>query len=164
MRFLFLLFIIMPVVEMWLLITVGNEIGALYTIGLVLLTAVIGLKMLRQQGFDTLWRGQRKLDEGQLPAQEIGEGIVLAVSGALLLTPGFMTDAIGFAGLVSPIRRLLVGQLLSKMVVSDLQGRRYGAYQEAGKPADTGNVIEGESWDKQDSVAKPEPQKNDDLP
>jgi len=134
MRFLFLLFIIMPVAEMWLLITVGTEIGALYTIGLVLLTAVIGLKMLRQQGFDTLWRGQRKLDEGQLPAQEIGEGIVLAVSGALLLTPGFMTDAIGFAGLVSPIRRLLVGQLLSKMVVSDLQGRRYGHTKRQGSP------------------------------
>ena len=151
----------MPVAEMWLLITVGTEIGALYTIGLVLLTAIIGVKMLRQQGFDTLWRGQRKLDEGQLPAQEIGEGIVLAVSGALLLTPGFMTDAIGFAGLISPIRRLFVGQLLSKMVVSDLQGRRYGSYQETGK---AGDIIEGESWDKPDGVAKSEPQKNHDLP
>ncbi|MDA9560417.1 FxsA family protein, partial [Porticoccaceae bacterium] len=90
MRFLFLLFIVMPVVEMWLLIEVGSEIGALYTIGLVLLTAIIGVRLLRQQGFDTLWRGQRKLQEGQLPAQEIGEGIVLAVSGALLLTPGFI--------------------------------------------------------------------------
>ena len=97
MRFLFLLFIVMPIVEMWLLIAVGAEIGALYTIGLVLLTAVSGARLLREQGLATLWRGRRKLEEGQLPAQEIGEGIILAVSGALLLTPGFITAVLGFA-------------------------------------------------------------------
>ena len=90
MRILFLLFIVMPVLEMWLLITVGSQIGALATIGLVLLTAVVGAGLLREQGFATLWRGQRKLQEGQLPAQEIVEGIVLAVSGALLLPRGFL--------------------------------------------------------------------------
>ena len=156
MRFLFLLFIVMPVVEMWLLIEVGSAIGVLYTIGLVLLTAIIGLRLLRQQGFDTLWRGQRKLEEGQLPAQEIGEGIVLAISGALLLTPGFMTDAIGFAGLFPPLRSLFVSQLLSNMVVANGQGSSFRA-NHGGAKAQSGDIIEGESWDNNDGVEKQDP-------
>lgn len=158
MRFLFLLFIVMPVVEMWLLIEVGSQIGALYTIGLVLLTAVIGVRLLRQQGFDTLWRGQRKLEEGQLPAQEIGEGIVLAISGALLLTPGFVTDAIGFAGLFPPLRSLFISQLLRNMVISGAQGTAFRPGQGAGR-AQSEDIIEGEAWDSNAAVEKPNPRK-----
>ena len=146
MRILLLLFIVMPVVEMWLLITVGGQIGAMATIGLVLLTAVVGAKLLREQGFETLWRGQSKLAEGQLPAQEIVEGIILAVSGALLLTPGFLTDAIGFAGLIPPIRVVVVGRLLSKMVVAPA-GAQAGGYTTRQGIQDA-DVIEGEAWDE----------------
>ena len=146
MRVLLLLFIVMPVVEMWLLITVGGQIGAMATIGLVLLTAVVGAKLLREQGFETLWRGQSKLAEGQLPAQEIVEGIILAVSGALLLTPGFLTDAIGFTGLISPIRAVFVGRLLSKMVVAPA-GARAGGFNTRQGTQDQ-DVIEGEAWDE----------------
>jgi UPF0716 protein FxsA len=162
MRFLFLLFIVMPVVEMWLLIEVGSEIGALYTIGLVLLTAIIGVRLLRQQGFDTLWRGQKKLEEGQLPAQEIGEGIVLAISGALLLTPGFITDAIGFAGLFPPLRSLFVSQLLNNMVIAGSQSSSFRAGQ-AGARSQSGDIIEGESWDNSEAVENQNPQKKNDL-
>lgn len=102
MRYLLLLFIVMPVVEMWLLITVGRQIGALPTIGLVLLTAVVGVALLRAQGFATLFRARQKMDLGELPAMEMAEAIVLAVCGALLLTPGFATDVLGFAGLIPP--------------------------------------------------------------
>jgi UPF0716 protein FxsA len=162
MRFLFLLFIVMPVVEMWLLIEVGSEIGALYTIGLVLLTAIIGVRLLRQQGFDTLWRGQKKLEEGQLPAQEIGEGIVLAISGALLLTPGFITDAIGFAGLLPPLRSLFVSQLLNNMVIAGSQGSSFRAGQ-TGARSQSDDIIEGESWDNSEAVENQNPQKKNDL-
>jgi UPF0716 protein FxsA len=145
MRIIFLLFLVMPVLEMWLLINVGSQIGAMATIGLVLLTAVVGAGLLRVQGFATIWRGQRKLQEGQLPAQEIVEGIVLAVSGALLLTPGFLTDAIGFAGLISPVRALFVRTALSKMVVAPFgtQATNFD-FKQTVKNAD---VIEGEAWD-----------------
>ena len=146
MRFLFLLFVVMPVVEMWLLITVGTEIGAMATIGLVLLTAVFGAKLLREQGFATLWRGQRKLEEGKLPAQEIVEGTILAVSGALLLTPGFITDVIGFAGLIPPIRALFVSRLISKMVVAPMGGQASGFYYQQGMQS--GDIIEGEAVDE----------------
>ena len=117
MRFLLLLFIAMPIIEMWLLISVGAEIGALATIGLVLATALIGAGLLRHQGLQTLWSVQRKLAEGQMPAREIFSGIILAVSGALLLTPGFVTDALGFAALVPGLRDQLAVLIMRKIVV-----------------------------------------------
>lgn len=114
MQLFFLMFLITPIMEMYLLIKVGGWIGALPTIGLVALTAVIGVALLRQQGFATLLRGQQRLAEGQLPAQEMMEGFALAVGGALLLTPGFVTDSFGFALLLPFSRRALVAWLLRR--------------------------------------------------
>ena len=71
MRYLLFLFIAMPVLEMWVLINVGSQIGALATIALVLLTALIGVSLLREQGFETLLRGRQKLQSGELPTGEI---------------------------------------------------------------------------------------------
>jgi UPF0716 protein FxsA len=109
MRFLLMLFIIVPIAEMWVLIEVGTQIGALNTIFLVFLTAVIGLALLRQQGLSTLMRVNQRMEAGELPATEILEGVFLAVGGALLLTPGFITDAIGFCCLIGPLRRGMIG-------------------------------------------------------
>lgn len=154
MRYLFLIFVITPVLEMWLLITVGSQIGALPTIGLVLLTAFIGVNLLRAQGFETLWRGRRKFAEGQLPAQEIAEGIILAVSGALLLTPGFVTDIVGFLGLFPPIRQIFAKFILSRMVVSNVSTSRDGSIfntspaSGANGAKSKGDLIEGESWEE----------------
>jgi len=151
-RYLFLIFVITPVLEMWLLITVGGYLGALPTISLVLLTAFIGVNLLRAQGFETLWRGRRKFEEGQLPAQEIAEGIILAISGALLLTPGFVTDLVGFLGLIPPIRRIIAQFVLSRMVVAsvstNVQGERFNTSSSANRNKDGRDVIEGESWDE----------------
>ncbi len=108
MRILFLLFIVVPIVEMWLLITVGQEIGAPATIGLVLLTAFIGISLLRYQGAMTLLKARMKMDAGDIPARELADGLFFAVGGALLLTPGFVTDAIGFACLTPGIRTILI--------------------------------------------------------
>jgi len=110
-RILFLLFIVMPIVEMWVLITVGQQIGTLPTIGLVLLTAIIGIGLLRYQGMVTLLRARSKMGSGELPAREMADGVFFAVGGALLLTPGFVTDAIGFACLTPGIRTLVIGFL-----------------------------------------------------
>lgn len=117
MRILFGLFIVLPVVEMWLLIKVGGLIGALPTVGLVLLTAVIGANLLRRQGLHTLTRAQQRLNSGELPATEMLEGIFLAVGGALLLTPGFVTDAVGFCCLLPGLRRAMIGSMLKRGVI-----------------------------------------------
>ncbi|CAH0992399.1 hypothetical protein SIN8267_02519 [Sinobacterium norvegicum] len=118
MRALFLMFIVVPVIEMFLLIKVGGIIGALPTIGLVLLTAVIGSWLLRKEGISTLARANHKMQSGQLPAKEMAEGIAIAVGGALLLTPGFVTDFIGFSCLIPGIRRPIMAMMMKRMVAA----------------------------------------------
>jgi len=112
------IFLIVPIVEIYLLIQVGQVIGAGWTIFLVLLTAVIGVALLKAQGLSTLQRAQNRLQQNELPAQEILEGIGLVVAGALLLTPGFFTDAVGFLLLFPPTRMLLVKAVASRMVMT----------------------------------------------
>lgn len=153
MRALFFLFIVMPIIEMWLLIQVGSKIGALNTIALVLLTAALGAWMLREQGLSTLFRFNQRLEQGELPAKEILEGLLLAIGGALLLTPGFVTDAIGFTCLIPVTRSWLVHGLMKKGVVSYSQ-RRYSSQHSSHREPPQGprvhkdgeghNVIDGE--------------------
>lgn len=114
MRFLFILFIAVPIVEMVVLIQVGQQIGALWTIALVLLTAFIGINLLRHQGLATLSRANWRMQSGQIPAQEMLEGILLAVGGALLLTPGFVTDSIGFLLLLPFTRQFFASRLMGR--------------------------------------------------
>ncbi len=144
---LLILFVIMPVVEMWVLIEVGSQIGALTTIGLVLLTAMLGLALLRQQGVSTLMRANQRMQSGQLPAQEMVEGIFLAVGGALLLTPGFITDAVGFACLIPGLRQIIIGRLLKKAIFRATAGGAGFYNSSRGPGADRGqgdDIIEGE--------------------
>tara|TARA_R110001583_G_scaffold14252_1_gene59963 strand:+ start:2214 stop:2705 length:492 start_codon:yes stop_codon:yes gene_type:complete len=117
MRVLFILFVVLPILEMWLLIEVGSLIGSLPTIAMVVFTAVVGAALLKQQGVDTLTRAQQRLSSGQVPATEILEGLLLAVGGALLLTPGFITDTLGFVCLIGPLRQWLVGLLLKRGIM-----------------------------------------------
>lgn len=103
--FLLALFFIVPLVEIYLLIEVGSIIGAFPTIFACVFTAVLGAWLLRIQGFTTLRRVQQTAAQGGIPAIEMLEGAMLLISGALLLTPGFFTDAIGFLCLIPPLRR-----------------------------------------------------------
>lgn len=155
MRFALLLFIVMPIVEMWLLITIGSYIGALSTIALVLLTALMGIGLLREQGVSTLWRGREKLQQGKIPAQEMMEGIVLAVSGALLLTPGFVTDTIGFLGLLPFSRIYLVKIILQKVTILNASAQSFTQQTFGSESQSTGNTFDGESWDSEESLKKP---------
>ena len=108
-----LLFISIPIFELYLLITVGKLIGAWPTILIVILTALIGVQLLRVQGSTTLQRVQNTLAKGQTPADPLIEGFLLLIGGALLLTPGFFTDAIGFICLL-PQSRLFLARWLSR--------------------------------------------------
>lgn len=155
MRFALLLFIVIPIVEMWLLITIGSYIGAISTIALVLFTALIGIGLLREQGVSTLWRGKEKLQQGKIPAQEMIEAIVLAVSGALLLTPGFVTDAFGLLGLLPFSRIFLVKSILQKMTVFNSSAQSFGRSPFGSECKTDGEVIDGESWDSEETLKKP---------
>jgi UPF0716 protein FxsA len=105
---LLLLFIIVPILEIYLLITVGSFIGVWATVLLVILTAIIGTHLLRAQGLATLQKMQETLQQGQVPAFALLEGILILIGGALLLTPGFFTDAVGFVCLIPVLRQYLV--------------------------------------------------------
>lgn len=127
MRFLFIFFVLVPLGEMLLLFEVSDQIGSLTTLGLVVATAVIGVQILKRQGFATLTRANQKLQSGQLPAQEIVEGMLLAAAGALLLTPGFITDTIGFVLLTGPLRRRIAGSVVRSGMVKAMGGSASGA-------------------------------------
>lgn len=122
MRFLLLFFIVVPLTEMMLLFAVSDQIGGLVTLSLVVLTAVIGVQILKRQGLSTLLRANQRLQSGELPAQEIVEGMMLAGAGALLLTPGFITDTIGFGLLTGPVRRPLARKVIRSGVVRTMGG------------------------------------------
>ena len=109
-----IIFMLVPIIEMWILIEVGGWIGALPTIGLVVLTATLGLSLLKRQGLSTLMSARRKMDEGSIPASELVSGVMIGVGGALLLTPGFVTDAIGFALLMPQARQWLLIKLIDR--------------------------------------------------
>ena len=114
MRLLFLLFIIVPIAELMLLIRVGQTIGVLPTIVLVLATAAIGVRILRHQSLSTLKRAQQRMQSGEVPGKEIVEGFLISIGGALLLTPGFITDLFAIGLLLPPTRHALVGYLFRK--------------------------------------------------
>ena len=114
MRSLFLVFLVVPLVEIYFLIQIGSVVGAGCTIFLVVFTAMLGAFLVRAQGFSTLARVQMQLSRSEMPAMEIIEGVFLFVAGALLLTPGFFTDAIGFMCLTPPLRRGIIGYFMKK--------------------------------------------------
>ncbi len=122
MRFGLFLFISIPVIEMYILILVGSQIGALTTIALVVLTATIGLWLFRREGFATLHNLQSKLNRNELPGRELLEGVMLLIGGALLLTPGFVTDSIGFVCLLPGLRKPLAEFLIQRGIMAMTSG------------------------------------------
>lgn len=108
------LFILVPLIEIYLIIKVGSHIGALNTVLLIIITAVIGVALLRIQGLSTMMRFQQQLQQGELPATTMLEGMMLFMAGALLLTPGFFTDSIGFLLLLPPVRKAIALWLLER--------------------------------------------------
>lgn len=118
MKLLFVLFVVFPVAELLVLIKVGSIFGVLNTLAIVLLTAFIGAALLRRQGLDTLMRANQRMQDGQIPAKEVVEGFLLAFGGALLLTPGFITDSIGFTLLLPQGRSLVAGYLVKHVMQS----------------------------------------------
>ena len=112
---LLLLFVFLPMIELYLLIMLGARIGPMPTIGLIVLTGVIGATLARQQGLSTLAKIQNELKQGRAPTQELVEGAMIVVGGLVLLTPGILTDIFGFAMMVPGFRRSLAKQFKVRM-------------------------------------------------
>lgn len=107
-------FILVPIIEITVLIKVGSALGIGMTILIVIFTAILGAYLVRQQGLATLFAVQQDLNDGRVPAMKMAEGIMLLFAGALLLTPGFVTDAFGFALLTPAFRRAAITWIAAK--------------------------------------------------
>jgi UPF0716 protein FxsA len=116
-RILFVLFIVVPIIEIALLIQVSDIIGGFATIALVVLTAVLGAKLVKQQGLSAYTNVQGQMAQGQMPASELFSGLCVIIAGVLLMTPGIMTDAFGFMLLTPAIRGRLAKLLISQVTV-----------------------------------------------
>ena len=158
-----LAFILVPIAEIAVFIEAGKWIGLWPTLGVIVLTALIGAAMLRQQGLRVLAQTQERLARGEMPVGELFSGLCLLVAGALLLTPGFLTDAVGFALLIPPLRDAL-GTFVLRRLVRNPQNRAWvnGAEIDLGggtggdvrRPPDN-TVIEGDYTDVTDGAAPP---------
>jgi UPF0716 protein FxsA len=108
---LFLLFITVPLIELFLFLVIGQKIGILPTFAIILLTGVLGAGLARSQGLKVLAKYQQSIAQGKLPHEAVIDGLLILIAGALLLTPGFLTDTMGFLLLAPPVRQIVRGRL-----------------------------------------------------
>lgn len=122
---LLLLLVIVPVTELYILIEVGKKIGSLTTIGIIILTGIIGTYLVKNQGFMILRQIQNDLNEGTLPGDSLIQGAIILAGGILLLTPGFITDLLGFIFLIPGGRRVVKKYLLKWLKGKIKEGNIY---------------------------------------
>lgn len=144
MRVFLLLFLLFPVIELALLIKVGSAIGVLPTLLLVIGTALLGSVLLRIAGVATAWRAREKLARGELPEQEVLEGLFIAIGGGLLLLPGFISDILGVLCLIPFTRRLLVNKVRQRAQEQAMRQRAFADDLAARSGQTRPNVLEGE--------------------
>ena len=121
--YLMLLFTLVPLIELAILIKIGQHMGVAYTIGIVLLTGVAGAYLAKMQGLITLQKIQEDINQGIMPADKLFDGVLILCSGILLLTPGLLTDIIGFMGLIPLTRNLLKRWIKAKVEDIISQGK-----------------------------------------
>ena len=147
----FPIFVIVTLAEIYVLVSVGDAIGAWLTILLVIITALIGSTLLKQQGWSIMAKAQQSIAEGRTPALEMLEGVVILVSGILLLTPGFLTDGLGLLGLMPWSRSYFINHFLEKNAERVFSQRNsvfiHKSINQETKTANKDEPIEGEFWE-----------------
>lgn len=145
-----------PTLEIYVMIEIGSEIGALATVGLILLTAAIGGLLFRVQGIGTLRRVQAHLERDEMPVGELLSGVGILLAALLLFIPGFVTDALGFLLFIPPLRFLVMATLLGRLIRSDgirsrmagFSGGPHSTGPGAGRgPSKRGPIIDGDYED-----------------
>jgi UPF0716 protein FxsA len=149
-----LAFLIIPITELYLLFALADVIGGLATLAIVIGTAFIGINVLRRQGLNTLTSANQRLRSGDLPGQEIIEGMLLAIAGVMLISPGLITDTIGFV-LLTPFIRKGVARRIMVKGLSGANGIFMGGFYRGGGQTrggysahPDGDIIDGEVVDR----------------
>ncbi|RUO24102.1 hypothetical protein CWE09_13240 [Aliidiomarina minuta] len=160
-RILLLLFIVLPIIEIAVLLQIGSWLGGWTTLFLIILTAVAGASLVRQQGMQNWMRAQQRMASGEMPGIEMANGILIFVAGIVLITPGFVTDAVGLLLLLPVTRAPIARALMKKLLVRggqpgaggfahfQFQQRRQSGQQspfgrQPGQQDKDGTVIDGE--------------------
>jgi len=144
--YLFLLFTLMPLLELWLLFQLSGVFGFWTTIAVVLLTGMAGAALAKAQGWQTMFRIQNEMRAGKMPAKAMGDGVLILVAGVLLITPGVITDVVGLSLLLPPVRigvRKGLQLWLAKHVKVETNATFWQAGQTNVPPAAGKNVVEG---------------------
>jgi len=161
--FILVAMIAVPIIEIAVFIQAGDLIGLWPTLATVVLTAIVGTALLRRQGLAALRRVQESLEAGRPPVAELFDGLCLLVAGALLLTPGFVTDGFGLLLFAPPFRKILLG-VLSRRIIAGGHVHMRGGPGGRGEAMDT-TIIEGEFHEvrngEKDPSATPDTQGND---
>lgn len=155
---LFLAFLTVPLIEIALFIQVGGAIGLWPTLGIVVLTAVVGTWLVRTQGAMAMGQLRRSFSELDDPAEPLAHGAMILIAGALLLTPGFFTDAVGFALLMPPVRHAAFEYLRKRVHVQQFEMGPQGPRRPRGGGPD---IIEGE-YEEVDETARETPRRRPD--
>ncbi len=108
---LFLLFVVVPILELMVIVQVGQSLGAWNTVAVLLIDSLVGAWLVKHQGLGLIRKSRERLRNGEMPGEEISAGIAVLFAGALMLTPGFVTDAVGLLLLIPPVRHVLVGSI-----------------------------------------------------
>ncbi|MCS5591077.1 MAG: FxsA family protein [Gammaproteobacteria bacterium] len=153
---LFPLFVVVTLLEIYVLVSVGDAIGGFSTVLLVVLTALVGSSLLKHQGWSTMAKAQQSMAAGKTPAFEMMEGVVILVSGIMLLTPGFITDTVGLLGLIPLSRKYFINNILEKNASKVFNQKKTVFIHKTHQPHQPQNdkkrdrkddAIEGEFWE-----------------
>lgn len=139
--------LLIPILEIAVFILVGGEIGVIVTLGLILLTAIIGSILLRIQGISILQQIRLKMEADEVPGRELIDGVMVMAAGILLLTPGFVTDFVGFLLFLPPLRAFIWRTMAPTIIIRGQKGR-------AGRPPGGDNVVD---LDPSEFSEKPQP-------
>ena len=120
-----LIFIVVPLVELAVIIQVGQALGVLNTIALLLLVSFVGAWLVKREGMGVWRRFRRQVDSGVVPARELADGVMIIFAGALLMTPGFVTDLLGLSLLMPPVRAAIRATTLARLTRRVRRVRRF---------------------------------------
>jgi UPF0716 protein FxsA len=151
-------FLILPVFELYLLFALAAEIGGLYTLMVVIVTAILGVSIMRRQGVNSMSRMSQRMQQGQSPAPELLNGMFLSIAGLMLILPGLITDSIGLMLLIPVLRGRIARKLMSAGMGSGVFIGGFSRRRGAADPSSAqGDIIEGEV------VERDQPRQGDSL-
>ncbi|MDP6867280.1 MAG: FxsA family protein [Acidimicrobiales bacterium] len=159
---LFLVFVVTPIVELAVIVQVAGSTGVLNTIGLLVLVSVVGAWLVRREGLGILRRAQREAAAGRIPGREMIDGLLVLGAGALMLTPGFVTDAVGLALLFPPTRALVRAVATRRLTRSLASGGTVFTYGWRGETMSGSGVLDADSWEDGPPGRPDEPRQLDD--